>query len=134
MLASLRGPVIFISPCVAISGYIVGYTRIRPDKLDASACNLALTRKGNWAIGRFSIFEALKGKLVVSCQAYPGDPLEDTDAIRRMAMAAIGAGASLFAGTRAFPLSESRNDMIRRVCALLRTSLRHPLWPRLTPQ
>jgi glucokinase-like ROK family protein len=36
----------------------------------------------------------LKGKLVVSCQAYPGDPLDDTDAIRRMALASVGAGAS----------------------------------------
>lgn len=31
---------------------------------------------------------------MVSCQAYPGDPLEDTDAIRRMALASVGAGAS----------------------------------------
>ena len=31
---------------------------------------------------------------MVSCQAYPGDPLDDTDAIRRMALAAVGAGAS----------------------------------------
>src|ERR1017187_216211 len=42
----------------------------------------------------FAIFEQLKGRLVVSCQAWPGDPLEDTDAIRRMALAAIGGGAA----------------------------------------
>ncbi len=41
-----------------------------------------------------AIFEQLKGQLIVSCQASPGDPLEDTDAIRRMALAAIGGGAS----------------------------------------
>ncbi len=41
-----------------------------------------------------AIFEQLKGRLVVSCQASPGDPLENTDAIRRMALAAIGGGAA----------------------------------------
>lgn len=41
-----------------------------------------------------AIFEQLKGQLIVSCQASPGDPLENTDAIRRMALAAIGGGAS----------------------------------------
>lgn len=40
-----------------------------------------------------TIFEQLKGKLIVSCQASPGDPLEDTDAIRRIALAAIQGGA-----------------------------------------
>jgi glucokinase-like ROK family protein len=38
--------------------------------------------------------DRIKGKLVVSCQAAPGDPLEDTDAIRRIARAAVGGGAS----------------------------------------
>jgi len=41
-----------------------------------------------------AIFEQLKGQLIVSCQASPGDPLEDTEAIRRMAMAAIGGGGA----------------------------------------
>lgn len=42
------------------------------------------------------VFEELKGKLIVSCQAYPGDPLEDTDALRRMALAsAVGGAAGL---------------------------------------
>ncbi|MDR3739688.1 MAG: putative N-acetylmannosamine-6-phosphate 2-epimerase [Terracidiphilus sp.] len=41
-----------------------------------------------------AIFAQLKGQLVVSCQASPGDPLEDTDAICRMALAAIGGGAA----------------------------------------
>lgn len=41
-----------------------------------------------------AIFEHLKGNLIVSCQAFPGDPLEDTDAIRRIALAAIGGGAA----------------------------------------
>lgn len=40
-----------------------------------------------------TIQERLKGKLVVSCQADPGDPLENTDVIRRMARAVVGAGA-----------------------------------------
>jgi N-acetylmannosamine-6-phosphate 2-epimerase / N-acetylmannosamine kinase len=41
-----------------------------------------------------AIFEQLKGKLIVSCQAFPGDPLDDTDAIRRMALAALRGGAA----------------------------------------
>jgi len=41
-----------------------------------------------------AIFEQLKGKLIVSCQAFPGDPLENTDAIRRIALAAVGGGAA----------------------------------------
>lgn len=40
-----------------------------------------------------AIFDQLRGKLIVSCQAFPGDPLEDTDAIRRIALAAINGGA-----------------------------------------
>lgn len=41
-----------------------------------------------------SIQEQLHLKLIVSCQAWPGDPLDDTDAIRRMAMAALKGGAA----------------------------------------
>lgn len=41
-----------------------------------------------------AILEQLKGKLIVSCQAFPGDPLENTDAIRRIALAAAGGGAA----------------------------------------
>lgn len=41
-----------------------------------------------------ALFEQLKGKLIVSCQASPADPLEDTDALRRIALAAIGGGAA----------------------------------------
>ncbi len=42
----------------------------------------------------YGIFEQIKGRLVVSCQAYPGDPLEDTEVLRRMALAALGGGAA----------------------------------------
>jgi glucokinase-like ROK family protein len=41
-----------------------------------------------------TIYEHLKGKLVVSCQAAPGDPLEDAEMIRRIARAAIKGGAA----------------------------------------
>jgi glucokinase-like ROK family protein len=41
-----------------------------------------------------SVFEQLKGRLIVSCQAFPGDPLEDTDALRRIALAAVDGGAA----------------------------------------
>jgi len=36
---------------------------------------------------------ALKGVLVVSCQAAPGDPLENVDALRRIALACLRGGA-----------------------------------------
>lgn len=39
------------------------------------------------------ILEKLRGQLVVSCQAAPGDPLEDTETIRRIAQAVTAAGA-----------------------------------------
>ena len=42
----------------------------------------------------FTIREQLKGNLVVSCQAALGDPLEDTETIRRIARAVTGGGAS----------------------------------------
>ena len=41
----------------------------------------------------YSIEAQLKGKLVASCQAAPGDPLEDTETIRRIARAVTAAGA-----------------------------------------
>jgi N-acylglucosamine-6-phosphate 2-epimerase len=44
------------------------------------------------------VVERLRGRLVVSCQAYPGEPLRDPDAMRRMALAVIEGGA---AGIRA---------------------------------
>lgn len=42
----------------------------------------------------FAIFGQLKGKLIVSCQASPGDPLDSPDVICRMSLAAIAGGAS----------------------------------------
>lgn len=44
------------------------------------------------------ITESLRGGLIVSCQAYPGEPLYDPDVMRRMAQAAVLGGA---AGIRA---------------------------------
>lgn len=41
-----------------------------------------------------SLFHVLRGKLIVSCQASPGDALEDTEAIRRIAVAVAGSGAA----------------------------------------
>jgi N-acetylmannosamine-6-phosphate 2-epimerase/N-acetylmannosamine kinase len=39
------------------------------------------------------ILEALHRKLIVSCQAMPDDPLENTDALRRISLAVVSAGA-----------------------------------------
>lgn len=39
------------------------------------------------------VHDQIKGRLIVSCQAWPGDPLDDVDAIRRIALAAVEAGA-----------------------------------------
>lgn len=41
-----------------------------------------------------AIQERLRGRLVASCQADPGNPLDDTDAIRRIARAVVAAGAA----------------------------------------
>ncbi len=45
-----------------------------------------------------SVFPCLRGTLVVSCQADPGDPMEDVDTIQRMAASVLCGGA---AGLRA---------------------------------
>ncbi|MFG2824751.1 N-acetylmannosamine-6-phosphate 2-epimerase [Kitasatospora sp. NPDC048365] len=47
---------------------------------------------------RDDLLPSLKGRLIVSCQAYPGEPLRDPDAMRRMALAVLEGGA---AGIRA---------------------------------
>lgn len=41
-----------------------------------------------------TMVRGLKGKLVVSCQAAPGDPMEDTETIRRVAKAVVASGAA----------------------------------------
>ena len=40
------------------------------------------------------IVEELRGKLVVSCQAAPADPMEDTETIRRIARVVVSSGAA----------------------------------------
>ncbi|MFE0463542.1 N-acetylmannosamine-6-phosphate 2-epimerase [Kitasatospora sp. NPDC058965] len=49
------------------------------------------------------VLAPLRGQLIVSCQAYPGEPLRDPDAMRRMALAALDGGA---AGIRAQGLAD----------------------------
>ena len=41
-----------------------------------------------------NMMRVLQGKLVVSCQAAPGDPMEDTETIRRIAQAVVASGAA----------------------------------------
>ncbi|MFB6889795.1 N-acetylmannosamine-6-phosphate 2-epimerase [Kitasatospora sp. NPDC056327] len=52
-----------------------------------------------------ALLEGLRGKLIVSCQAYPGEPLRDPDTMRRTALAVIDGGA---AGIRAQGLDDLR--------------------------
>lgn len=52
-----------------------------------------------------AMIESLRGRLIVSCQAYPGEPLQDADVMRRMAEAAVIGGA---AGIRAQGLDDIR--------------------------
>lgn len=51
------------------------------------------------------MIENLRGGLIVSCQAYPGEPLFDPDTMRRMAEAAVAGGA---VGIRAKGLDDIR--------------------------
>ncbi|RKE17720.1 N-acetylmannosamine-6-phosphate 2-epimerase [Streptomyces sp. TLI_171] len=51
------------------------------------------------------VLDRLRGRLIVSCQAYPGEPLRDPDAMRRMALAVLAGGA---AGLRAQGLADLR--------------------------
>ncbi|MFC8448266.1 N-acetylmannosamine-6-phosphate 2-epimerase [Kitasatospora sp. NPDC057223] len=51
------------------------------------------------------LLAGLRGRLIVSCQAYPGEPLRDPDAMRRTALAVIEGGA---AGIRAQGLDDLR--------------------------
>ncbi|MEU3461073.1 N-acetylmannosamine-6-phosphate 2-epimerase [Streptomyces sp. NPDC006733] len=51
------------------------------------------------------LLEALRGRLVVSCQAYPGEPLHDPGTMRRMALAVLDGGA---AGVRAQGIDDLR--------------------------
>lgn len=41
-----------------------------------------------------SVLQSLRHMLIVSCQAFPGDPLDDTETLRRMARSAVLGGAS----------------------------------------
>lgn len=51
------------------------------------------------------VLERLRGRLIVSCQAYPGEPLRVPEIMERMAQAAVAGGA---AGIRAQGLEDVR--------------------------
>ena len=40
------------------------------------------------------IIKGLEGKLIVSCQAYPGEPMRDSETMSQMAQAAVEGGAA----------------------------------------
>ncbi|MFE3556200.1 N-acetylmannosamine-6-phosphate 2-epimerase [Streptomyces sp. NPDC059193] len=52
-----------------------------------------------------AVLDRLRGALIVSCQAYPGEPMRDPDTMRRVAMAARDGGA---VGIRAQGLDDIR--------------------------
>ncbi|MFL9680433.1 MULTISPECIES: N-acetylmannosamine-6-phosphate 2-epimerase [Streptomyces] len=52
-----------------------------------------------------TVLDRLRGALIVSCQAYPGEPMRDPDTMRRVALAARDGGA---AGIRAQGLEDVR--------------------------
>lgn len=52
----------------------------------------------------------IRGRLVVSCQAYPGDPLEDTEALRRIALASVAGGAAGLRVNSAEDITAIRRD------------------------
>ncbi len=41
-----------------------------------------------------TVLDTLRGRLVVSCQAYPGEPMRHTDTMRRVAEACVAGGAA----------------------------------------
>lgn len=55
--------------------------------------------------GASSVIDMLRGGLVVSCQAYPGEPMRHPDTMRRVAQAAVQGGA---VGIRAQGLDDVR--------------------------
>ena len=86
-----------------------------------------------------AIQDQLRGKLVVSCQAYPGDPLDDIDALRRIVRAVVASGAQALRLNSAEQIRIVRQDtkvpiigiQKRYVDGILRITLPPPRnWPR----
>lgn len=56
------------------------------------------------------VFDQLKGKIVVSCQAYVGDPLDDVEALQRIALAVVKGGAAGLRLNSAAQIAAARRD------------------------
>lgn len=54
--------------------------------------------------------QQLRQRLVISCQASPGDPLEDTDTLRRIAQAVVAGGAEALRLNSAADIAAIRQD------------------------
>jgi N-acetylmannosamine-6-phosphate 2-epimerase / N-acetylmannosamine kinase len=78
-----------------------------------------------------AVIHQLKGKLVVSCQASPGDPLEDTETIRRIARAAVGGGAAGLRINGAQHIAAIRRDTNVPIIGIKKTYIHGQL--RITP-
>lgn len=57
-----------------------------------------------------SAFDQLKGKLIVSCQAYAGDPLDDVDTLQRITRAVVKGGAAGLRLNSAAQIAAARRD------------------------
>jgi glucokinase-like ROK family protein len=79
----------------------------------------------------FATFDQLKGRLIVSCQASPGDPLDDTNAIHRIAMAAVGGGAAGLRLNSAEHIAAIRQDTKLPIIGIQKRY--GPAGPRITP-
>ncbi len=75
--------------------------------------------------------EALRNSLVVSCQASPGDPLENVDALRRIALASIQGGAAGLRLNSADCIASVRRDTNVPIIGIKKAYLRGRL--RITP-
>jgi glucokinase len=101
-------------------GALIGAARLAWDNAPEPVLGRQLRRPGSVSGppevttgGGRAVLEQLRHRLVVSCQAYPGEPMRDPDTMARVAAAAVAGGAG---GIRAQGLDDLR--AIRAAVAL----------------
>lgn len=63
---------------------------------------------------------SLKNKLIVSCQAFPGGPLDDTDALRRIAISVLRGGAGGLRANGADCIAAFRRETILPIIGIFK--------------